>query len=209
MLGPSLVGDGIDGTSLLGYRHAEVLLFYLLHPMGFSRTQCDNLVEALRSGGAGQRFTGLSVVASVVGHKIVFEQIEKIDNHQSQVEVDLRSPEAGRWVGLSRPGVPFDGSMCDGRRVVALADAVWSSERLVLRHRRRGDRLEPFGMRGSRLVSDLMAEARWLPSRRGRAWLLEADGRLLWVPGLRASRHFAVAPGSVDYCLLEWKDGGE
>ena len=27
-------------------------------------------------------------------------------------------------------------------------------------------------------------------------WLIECDGKILWIPGIRASRHFACAPGA-------------
>ena len=45
---------------------------------------------------------------------------------------------------------------------------------------------------GTRLVSDILAEARIPLSARRRRMVLERDGVILWVVGLRASRHFPV-----------------
>jgi tRNA(Ile)-lysidine synthase len=66
---------------------------------------------------------------------------------------------------------------------------------LILRRRRPGDRLHPRGGRGSRKLSDLLIDAK-VP-RGDRAMLpvvTDADGKLLFVPGVRPSRW--AAPGA-------------
>lgn len=65
-------------------------------------------------------------------------------------------------------------------------------ERLFLRRWRKGDRFQPFGMKGSRLVSDVMSDARLSLLDKNQLWLLCAGDRILWIPGVRASRHFPV-----------------
>lgn len=79
------------------------------------------------------------------------------------------------------------------------ARTLWLSERILesgkemtLRRWRRGDRMVPFGMRGSRLLSDIFSDARIPVHEKRRLWVLEHGGVILWVPGLRASAHFAV-----------------
>lgn len=69
----------------------------------------------------------------------------------------------------------------------ALGDTI-----LSLRPWRDGDRLQPFGMKGSRLVSDILSDAKFSLLDKRRVWLLCAGEQVLWIPGLRASRHFAV-----------------
>ncbi|MDE6528053.1 MAG: tRNA lysidine(34) synthetase TilS, partial [Muribaculaceae bacterium] len=71
------------------------------------------------------------------------------------------------------------------------ADAV-AGEDLVFRQWRNGDRICPFGMKGSRLVSDILSDAKVALTDKRRVWLLCAADKVLWVPGLRASRHFVV-----------------
>lgn len=63
---------------------------------------------------------------------------------------------------------------------------------LTFRHPRTGDRLSPYGMSGSRLVSDILKEAGLSPSQRAASWVAVAGDRILWVVGIRASRHYAV-----------------
>ena len=60
-----------------------------------------------------------------------------------------------------------------------------------LRHPRQGDRMFPLGMRGSRLVSDIISDAR-LPRQRKdaiRVLARHTDGEIIWVTGLKRSRH--------------------
>lgn len=66
-------------------------------------------------------------------------------------------------------------------------EALWE-----LRPWRRGDRLEPFGMKGSRLVSDILNDAKVGLDRKQRVRVLTRNGVVLWVVGFRASRLFAV-----------------
>jgi len=85
-------------------------------------------------------------------------------------DLDPRAPEAG----LEPPG---------GRWRLALpAAALRGAPRL--RRWRDGDRLRPFGLDGSKKVSDLLREARVPAARRGAVWLVEDDAGPLWLVGL-------------------------
>ncbi len=73
---------------------------------------------------------------------------------------------------------------------------------LKLRHPRVGDRIRPFGMKGSRLVSDLLKEAGVIKSARRGQWVLEADENLLWVLGIKTSALYSVKPTTADVLCL-------
>lgn len=86
-----------------------------------------------------------------------------------------------------------------GSAVVVDAEAI--GEKLIVRPPRAGDRFKPVGMRGSKLVSDLLTDAK-VP-RDERPWvpvvLKPADrGRrqqIVWVGGYRADRRFVPEDG--------------
>ncbi|MDD5707316.1 MAG: tRNA lysidine(34) synthetase TilS [Kiritimatiellae bacterium] len=75
---------------------------------------------------------------------------------------------------------------------------------LVLRARRPGDRIGPLGMRGTRKLQDILVDAKVPEEARDRLPLLTCGGQLVWVPGYRVAREFAVsdpdAP-AVQICL--------
>lgn len=66
------------------------------------------------------------------------------------------------------------------------------SDSVTLRHPAPSDRMIPFGMKGSRLVSDILKEAGLPPSKREAVWLMTVGDRILWVVGVRSSCHFPV-----------------
>jgi tRNA(Ile)-lysidine synthase len=47
-------------------------------------------------------------------------------------------------------------------------------------------------MKGSRLVSDVFSDAKLSIDEKANKWLLTRDGQILWIVGMRASRHFPV-----------------
>jgi tRNA(Ile)-lysidine synthase len=66
---------------------------------------------------------------------------------------------------------------------------------LYIRSRRSGDRLEPFGLNGSKKVKDMFIDAKMPAIRREVIPLLvDATGRILWIAGFRRSKHALVGP---------------
>lgn len=106
-----------------------------------------------------------------------------------------------------RSGMPETGV----NTILVDAEAVGSA--LTIRPLRAGDRFQPAGMRGSKLVSDLLTDAKvsrdersWVPivvapatRRSGRPRRLKNSvrgGDIVWVAGYRADRRFAVSNDS-------------
>lgn len=90
----------------------------------------------------------------------------------------------------------FDASVLDG--------GGWE-----VRSWREGDRLEPFGMKGSRKVSDVLSDAKVPLDMKRRVPLLVKDGRVLWVAGIRASRHYPVTGRSLNYVTVHYRPEGK
>lgn len=67
---------------------------------------------------------------------------------------------------------------------------------LQLRHWRQGDRIRPFGMRGSRLVSDVFSDAHLSADEKSAVWLLTAADTVLWIVGMRTSALMSVSASS-------------
>lgn len=73
-----------------------------------------------------------------------------------------------------------------------------------LRRVRQGDRMSPLGMRGSRLLSDIMSDAKLTRHERERQTVLTApDGTIIWAPGLKRSRHHLITPSSPEIYIIE------
>ncbi len=76
--------------------------------------------------------------------------------------------------------------------------AAFSSLRfpIVVRPRRPGDRMTPFGMRGSKKLSDLMIDRKIPCSRRDALPVFEDENGPFWVPGVATDERTRVAAGS-------------
>ncbi len=61
-----------------------------------------------------------------------------------------------------------------------------------------GDRMAPLGIKGTRLVSDIISDARLDRTSKEAVRLLvkKSDGEIIWVTGLKRSRHDLVSPES-------------
>ena len=95
-------------------------------------------------------------------------------------------------IPLEMSVVPYDGIMPHLPKSEAWFDRRGLQFPLLLRHWRDGDRFRPFGMKGTRLLSDFFSDLKLSLEEKERVWLLcNGDGTILWVVGYRAS-HFAV-----------------
>lgn len=74
---------------------------------------------------------------------------------------------------------------------------------LHLRPWRSGDRINPEGMSGSKLVSDLLTDAKIPHAVRKSIHVIADDEGILWVCGLRSSRRAGVTDSTVR-CLVCW-----
>jgi tRNA(Ile)-lysidine synthase len=76
---------------------------------------------------------------------------------------------------------------------VAFFDVDRLSLPFLVRNCRAGDRMQLPGLNGRKKVKDIFIDLKIPPSRRERTPLLfDADGRLLWIPGIRQSIHASV-----------------
>lgn len=90
------------------------------------------------------------------------------------------------------PIPPPSGNPDAGWQLVAAADRLQGN--LRLRHPRDGDRLVPFGLDGTKKLSDLMREQRIPVAMRPDLLVVEDDGGPLWVVGLAQDERTRVLP---------------
>jgi tRNA(Ile)-lysidine synthase len=75
---------------------------------------------------------------------------------------------------------------------------------LTVRSRIDGDRMEPLGLNGTKKVKDMFIDAKIPPSRRDVIPLVvDAKGQVLWIPGLRSSKHAPVIAQTQHYLHMK------
>jgi tRNA(Ile)-lysidine synthase len=67
---------------------------------------------------------------------------------------------------------------------------------VMVRMKRPGDRIVPFGMRGRKKLSDLFIDRKVPLSRRNRIPIFEDQKGVFWVPRVAADERTRIAPGT-------------
>lgn len=100
--------------------------------------------------------------------------------------------------------------MKDAGRWKAFMDFDKLSLPLLLRARERGDRIRPFGMKGTKKVKEIMIEERIPREERDRWPIICSGDRVAWIVGLRSSEDFRVTDKTRKVLILEalCRDGG-
>ncbi|MBB6669583.1 tRNA lysidine(34) synthetase TilS [Cohnella nanjingensis] len=122
----------------------------------------------------------------------------------AQAAFAYRVPEADADVNVTESGLIFRFRRADGPhtspsdfRREAFFDETDIAWPLVIRNRRPGDRMDPMGLNGSKKVQDMFVDAKIPRSERDqRPLLTDSADRILWIPGLRRSRHAVPGAGA-------------
>ena len=173
--------DGIDEIAVSDveqFNPQSTILFELLRPYGFNSDTVTEILAGL-NGESGRQFLSQS-------HRLVKDrktlQIIPLNNTDREPDIDISEPFKRETLITLKTG-----------KETILCDAEKLKRPLSLRKWRDGDRFYPFGMKGSRLVSDFFSDMKLSLIEKERQWLLcDADGNIVWVVGHRADGHFAI-----------------
>ena len=166
------------------------LLHEWLSPLGFNRSQIDQLLDSL-DGGSGREFTSPT-------HTLVIDRDRLIVEPVSVPLPPLQIPEPGNYRTSDRRLLKVEStSVITISKTLDCATLDLSKVQfpLTLRPVREGDAFCPFGMTGRRLVSDFLTDLkRSLLEKRRQLVVTDASGTILWLVGLRTDNRFRVTP---------------
>lgn len=164
------------------------LLFELLRPYGFNAAQAAEMLGAIDTPHTGSRWSSPSHTAVLDRDRLllapVADPVPPSIDCRSAVAVDRDAP----GIGTTRIYV----------------DASLLGDDYSLRPWRPADRICPFGMQGrQRLVSDMLKDMKLSVIEKEHVYVLcAADGRIVWIVGLRADHRFRVTPATGRICAL-------
>lgn len=143
-------------------------------------------------------------------HELYIDRGRLLLSPIQQEQSEMRIPETGLYVLPDTSRLRF--SRQQGAIVLrdahkASLDAAKVSFPLTIRQLRQGDRFVPFGMTGSRLVSDFLTDQKVpLPEKRRQLLVVNADGQIIWVVGRRPAAPFCVSGQTTETLLIEQQD---
>lgn len=184
-------GNTIDlGSLTTNEQQASTVLFELIRHMGFNYTHASDIIAAANASGR-QFFAGKNILTIHRGTLIISTQPDgQIDEYIINLTQAITAP-----INLTVSIAPNDGTIAkptSASTIMLDATVLDGNPQFVLRHWREGDRIAPFGMRGTKKVSDIFTDAHLSIVEKQNIWLLTRNDEILWVIGHRTSRHYPV-----------------
>jgi tRNA(Ile)-lysidine synthase len=176
------------------YPNFEKYLFYVLQEYGFSNT---GKVLQLMDAETGKYLSTTEYILFKDRDLLRLEKIQKGISKKWYILPQSTSVEVLEGIlELETIKVPdpidFVKSQID--KNVLWLDKERLEYPLTLRSWTAGDRLNPFGMMGSQLVSDILTNRKLSKTEKEQVLVLFSAEKLLWVLGERSSRHYVVTP---------------
>lgn len=182
-------------------KFARAILFEMLKSEGFNRSMTDSMLEAAsRDGGT---FTGRGSHTRDVDHGILRAPRALLQRESGEIPVNI-SRDIFEPMHIEITHHDIREFRPERNPAVAYIDerATAAGHKWAVRHWRRGDRMTPYGMNDSKLLSDIFSDAHLSAEAKRNVWLLTCDGEIVWAIGLRASSHFTLGPDTKRYIRL-------
>lgn len=173
------------------YVSPTTLLFEILSPLGFNANQVQCMIDAVNE--SGRVFYSQQWVAIINRGHIELCEAEKYNHCDEECEIDLNhNVEKPIHLQVSVIEKTDFAPQKNKNEIYLDIEVLEENPRFVLRRWREGDRLAPYGMSGTKKLSDIFSDAKMSLVEKSQAWILERNGIILWVVGVRASRYFNV-----------------
>lgn len=195
----------IDIPKLMSQPSPHYTFYNILKPFGFSAAQTDMIFTHI-SAPTGRRFeAGDKVLFFDRGNIVIMPLLEKVK--------PMRIPDTGLYALPSGGHLRVKSVECDNgfvlpraSNVVAL-DASRLSFPLTVRPVSEGDRFVPFGMRGSKLLSDFMTDLKLsYAERQGLLVVTSSSGDIAWVVGRRPDNRFRITTNTANAIVLTFEE---
>jgi len=181
----------IDKSAIRHMEPKAAWLFFLLEDFGFNRSTIDDFCQTLEASQTGQMFHSENYTLLNDSNKLIIRKNEIASEEEFFINDIAHSvKEPLHLIFEQFPNQPDFLFASDN--TVAYFDADKLSFPLKLRHWQTGDRFVPFGMRGSKLLSDFFADEKINRFERENIWLLLSGEKIIWVTGYRSSNGFRV-----------------
>lgn len=188
---PSMEGDRLvlPVGSVLGSRLPRALLLRMLAPHGFHPSVIDRLHSALLEGSVGARFEGGDHVMTVERGTMVLERKKASPVAQGTIAEDL-STDVPLGLHMRYCGACEESA---GRNpAMACLDASALRFPLLVRPWQPGDRMRPMGLGGSKLISDILTDAKVPHTERAQQRVIVSGNDIVWLIGHRIAEGFGA-----------------
>ena len=180
----------IDIGRLLSQPSPEAILYEWLSPLGFTPDSIESIAQRLPMAQAGKEWHSPTHLLTVSRGKLL------VSPHAGQERPVMRLPEPGTYCYQADELLRLqlsEGSHIVKEATTACLDADKVVFPLLLRPIHPGDRFQPFGMKGTKLVSDYLTDRHLsIIEKRQQLVLTDAQEHILWLVGQRPDARYCI-----------------
>lgn len=183
----------LELSDLEKYGSSEYLVYEWLRKYGFNGNQVHQILDAE---------TG-KIISSATGYDILKDRGRLIVESTLEPFKTIRIPEEGTYVldEKTRFSVRKKPVYVSKEAHIATLDAAKVQFPLTIRRIEEGDWMQPYGMKGRKLLSDLMTDLKMTVFEKRRQLVaVDSQGVIVWLVGLRVDQRVSVS-GTTDSVL--------
>ena len=172
--------------------NSEYLLYRMLNPYGFTSAQIKQIYSRLDASTGTEFYSDTHILVFDRGRLLIEETGKKPFR-------EMRIPEEGTYMisddtKIKVERMPLeDGFQIPLASDVIVVDADKLQMPLTVRLAKEGDRFIPFGMKGSKLVSDFLTDQKLsLLDKRRQLVIADSTDKILWIVSRRPDNRFRI-----------------
>lgn len=172
--------------------NSEYLLYRMLNPYGFTSAQIKQIYSRLDAPTGTEFYSDTHILVFDRGRLLIEETGKKPFR-------EMRIPEEGTYMisddtKIKIERMPLEeGFHIPGASDVIAVDADKLQMPLTVRLAKEGDRFVPFGMKGSKLVSDFLTDQKLsLLEKRRQLVIADSTDKILWIVSRRPDNRFRI-----------------
>lgn len=190
----------INKHSLLNEPFLESLLNFGLKDFGFSSTQLKNIVANISNRGlSGKLFTSASHQLTIAANNLVIQVNNNFDFNSITFQnlTELKKSKFLKFSTVSRFQLPNSNTLLIQPNKLIFP--------ITLRTVQKGDKFQPFGMKGFKLLSDFLKDLKLNAfEKKSVKLLVNGNNHIVWVIGYRSDNRYRVSESETNFYKLTW-----
>lgn len=193
-------GDVIDIGALVKEIAPQTVLHEILAPLGFNSSQTGDIMEVIGNGNSGKQFYAADWCVTKDRNRLIITALDLERNVETILPQEGVVNTAEGYISVCHRS--FDG-VIPKEKNCAILDCAKLELPLKLRRVEPGDRFAPFGMRGTKLVSDYLTDRKKsIIEKHAQLVVTDATGRIAWLVNERPAATFCVDKNTEEVIVL-------
>lgn len=194
----------IDLKELLKLSPIQTWMYYLLSEFGFARNNTDAICSSIEDVNCvGHKFSSTNYELLIDRDYLL---LRKIRNKSSVKEFNIynNQNEINEPVNIiieqqyNSPEFVFSKNSN-----TAYFDLEKLTFPLIIRQWEHGDRMIPFGMKGQKLISEILIDSKVDLFKKEDTYVITSGGKIIWLVGLRSSNEFKITSATKNILTME------